>query len=108
MMGLAAAQAAAVEEKEREAMPLRRRGKPDDGARWIPFLADPASGRVTGQIIAADDGLELAQPGGGPYWGFTFEGLPAARKWRTRGGVSPLCLPRTRSCNSRSAAVTRW
>ena len=60
MMGLSAEQAAAVEAQEREAIPLKRRGKPDDVARWILLLADPASGWITGQVIAADGGLGLA------------------------------------------------
>ncbi|WP_340119428.1 SDR family oxidoreductase [Pelagibius sp. 7325] len=60
MMGLTAEQAAAVEAQEREAIPLKRRGKPDDVARWILALADPAADWITGQIIAADGGLGLA------------------------------------------------
>jgi NAD(P)-dependent dehydrogenase (short-subunit alcohol dehydrogenase family) len=60
MMGLSAEQAAAVEAQEREAIPLKRRGKPDDVARWILLLADPASEWTTGQVITADGGLGLA------------------------------------------------
>jgi NAD(P)-dependent dehydrogenase (short-subunit alcohol dehydrogenase family) len=60
MMGLSDEQAAAIEAQEREAIPLKRRGKPDDVARWILSLADPASEWVTGQVIAADGGLGLA------------------------------------------------
>jgi len=59
MMGLSAEQAAAIEAQEREAIPLKRRGKPDDVARWILLLADPASEWMTGQVIAADGGLGL-------------------------------------------------
>ena len=59
MMGLSAEQAAAIEAQEREAIPLKRRGKPDDVARWIVALADPASEWVTGQVIAVDGGLGL-------------------------------------------------
>ncbi|TIW91482.1 MAG: SDR family oxidoreductase, partial [Mesorhizobium sp.] len=40
-------------------IPLRRRGSPDDVARSIVQLADPASGWVTGQVIAVDGGLGL-------------------------------------------------
>lgn len=57
MMGLSPQQAAIVEEQEREHIPLRRRGSPDDVARWIVSLADPASAWVTGQVIGIDGGL---------------------------------------------------
>jgi NAD(P)-dependent dehydrogenase (short-subunit alcohol dehydrogenase family) len=60
MMGLSPEQAAAVKEEERERIPLRRRGNPDDVAQWIVSLADPASAWVTGQVIAVDGGLGLA------------------------------------------------
>jgi NAD(P)-dependent dehydrogenase (short-subunit alcohol dehydrogenase family) len=60
MMGLSPEQAAAIEEQERERIPLKRRGHPDDVARWIVSLADPAAAWVTGQVIAVDDGLGLA------------------------------------------------
>ena len=41
-------------------MPLKCRGDPDDVARWIVRLADPASDRVSGQVFAVDGGLGLA------------------------------------------------
>jgi NAD(P)-dependent dehydrogenase (short-subunit alcohol dehydrogenase family) len=59
MMGLSPQDALAVEEREREQIPLRRRGNPDDIARWIVHLADPASEWVTGQVISVDGGLGL-------------------------------------------------
>jgi NAD(P)-dependent dehydrogenase (short-subunit alcohol dehydrogenase family) len=59
MMGLSPEQAALVEEAEREQIPLKRRGVPDDIARWILHLADPASNWITGQMIAIDGGLGL-------------------------------------------------
>lgn len=59
MMGLSTAQAAAIEEEERASIPLRRRGMPDDVARWIVHLADPESDWVTGQVLAVDGGLGL-------------------------------------------------
>jgi NAD(P)-dependent dehydrogenase (short-subunit alcohol dehydrogenase family) len=59
MMGLSPEQAAHVEEAEREQIPLKRRGVPDDIARWILHLADPASNWITGQVIAIDGGLGL-------------------------------------------------
>jgi NAD(P)-dependent dehydrogenase (short-subunit alcohol dehydrogenase family) len=58
----------ALEQRDGRAV-RRRRGRkratgirarrPDDVARWILSLADPASGWVTGQIIAANGGLGL-------------------------------------------------
>lgn len=59
-MGLSREQAATIEAQEREQIPLGRRGRPDDVARWIVLLADPASDWVTGQVIAVDGGLGLA------------------------------------------------
>jgi NAD(P)-dependent dehydrogenase (short-subunit alcohol dehydrogenase family) len=60
MMGLSPEQAAAIKEQEREQIPLKRRGNPNDVARWIVSLADPASEWVRGQVIAVDGGLGLA------------------------------------------------
>ncbi|MCF3935358.1 SDR family oxidoreductase [Acuticoccus sp. M5D2P5] len=57
MMGLSAEAAASVEAEERETIPLKRRGIPDDVARWILHLADPAADWVTGQVISVDGGL---------------------------------------------------
>jgi NAD(P)-dependent dehydrogenase (short-subunit alcohol dehydrogenase family) len=59
MMGLSPEHAAVIEEAEREQIPLKRRGSPDDVARWIVHLADPVSEWVTGQVIAVDGGLGL-------------------------------------------------
>jgi NAD(P)-dependent dehydrogenase (short-subunit alcohol dehydrogenase family) len=59
MMGLSAEQAETIKEQEREHIPLKRRGNPDEVARWIVRLADPASEWVTGQVIAVDGGLGL-------------------------------------------------
>jgi NAD(P)-dependent dehydrogenase (short-subunit alcohol dehydrogenase family) len=60
MMGLSMNEAAAIKEQERERIPLKRRGNPEDVARWILRLADPASDWVTGQVISVDGGLGLA------------------------------------------------
>jgi NAD(P)-dependent dehydrogenase (short-subunit alcohol dehydrogenase family) len=57
MMGLSRQEAAVIKEQEREQIPLKRRGNPDDVVRWIVHLADPASEWVTGQVIAVDGGL---------------------------------------------------
>jgi NAD(P)-dependent dehydrogenase (short-subunit alcohol dehydrogenase family) len=59
MMGLSAEQAEAVKSQERSRIPLGRRGEPDDVARWIVSLADPAAAWITGQVIAVDGGLGL-------------------------------------------------
>lgn len=59
MMGLSPKAAAAIESQEREQIPLKRRGNPDDVARWIVLLAEPGSEWVTGQVIAVDGGLGL-------------------------------------------------
>ncbi len=39
---------------------LKRPGEPDEIARWIHLLADPASSWVTGQVIAVDGGMAIA------------------------------------------------
>lgn len=59
MMGLSAEQASDIEDMEREQIPLKRRGTPDDLARWVVHLASPASDWVTGQVIGVDGGLSL-------------------------------------------------
>lgn len=59
MMGLSPEDAAAVEAQEREHIPLKRRGVPDDVARWIVALSDPSADWVTGQVIAVDGGLSV-------------------------------------------------
>src|SRR5690606_30146095 len=60
MMALTPEQAAAIEQQEREQIPLKRRGKPDDVARWVAHLCDPASTWITGQIISVDGGLSVS------------------------------------------------
>jgi NAD(P)-dependent dehydrogenase (short-subunit alcohol dehydrogenase family) len=59
MMGLSQEQATSIKEQERERIPLKRRGDPEDVAQWIVRLADSASDWVTGQVIAVDGGLGL-------------------------------------------------
>ncbi|MCX5493409.1 SDR family NAD(P)-dependent oxidoreductase [Kaistia dalseonensis] len=59
MMGLSPEHAAVIEEAEREQIPLKRRGTPDDIAAWISHLVGPAGAWVTGQVISVDGGLGL-------------------------------------------------
>lgn len=59
MMGLSPEAAAAIEAQEREHIPLKRRGVPDDVARWIVTLAGKHSDWVTGQVITVDGGLSV-------------------------------------------------
>jgi NAD(P)-dependent dehydrogenase (short-subunit alcohol dehydrogenase family) len=51
---------AAAHEALRKATPLGSIGAPDDIARWIERLADPAESFVTGAILAVDGGQTLA------------------------------------------------
>jgi NAD(P)-dependent dehydrogenase (short-subunit alcohol dehydrogenase family) len=60
MMGLSQDQADAIKHQEREQIPLKRRGDPDDVARWIVRLVEPDAGWVTGQVFAVDGGLAIA------------------------------------------------
>lgn len=59
MMGLSQEMAMSVKEQERAQIPLKRRGNPEDIARWIVALAKPQSEWITGQIIGVDGGLGL-------------------------------------------------
>ena len=59
MMGLSPEDAEAVEAKERENIPLKRRGIPEEVARWILTLAGQEAKWVTGQVIAVDGGLSV-------------------------------------------------
>jgi len=57
-MGLSEAEA--VEADERQRIPLRRRGTPEDVARWIVSLASPAAAWITGEVVVVDGGLSIA------------------------------------------------
>jgi len=56
MMGFSPEQAMAIKDQEREQIPLKCRGHPNDVARWIMSFADPVSEWMTGQVIAVDGG----------------------------------------------------
>lgn len=58
-MGFSDDQIAAIKAKEVEMIPLRRRGVPEDVARWVVALADPGADWVTGQILGVDGGFGL-------------------------------------------------
>ena len=57
--GLPADAIDAIKADEARRIPLGRRGDPDDVARWIVALADPAADWITGQVIAVDGGFDL-------------------------------------------------
>ena len=59
MMGLSSEQAEAIKELEREQIPLRRRGNPEELAKWIVRLTGTGSEWVTGQVVSIDGGLGL-------------------------------------------------
>ena len=59
MMGLTHEQAEDVKAREREQIPLGRRGTPEEVARWIVYLSDPSDGWVTGQVVSVDGGFTI-------------------------------------------------
>jgi NAD(P)-dependent dehydrogenase (short-subunit alcohol dehydrogenase family) len=58
-MGLSQAEIEHIKAEERDRIPLRRRGQPEDVASWVVALADPSSW-VIGQVIGVDGGYLLA------------------------------------------------
>lgn len=58
-MGLSEEQAESVKAEERNRIPLRRRGLPEEVAGWIVLLASETAGWITGQIITVDGGLSI-------------------------------------------------
>ena len=60
MMGLSKEEAEAVKHHEIRQIPLKRRGMPDEIARWIVSLANPENKWVTGQVLGIDGGLAVA------------------------------------------------
>lgn len=55
-------EAAAFLEGFGDAVPLGRVGEPDDVARAVVFLCDPANDWITGALLAVDGGLSLGAP----------------------------------------------
>jgi NAD(P)-dependent dehydrogenase (short-subunit alcohol dehydrogenase family) len=58
-MGLSADEIARLEAHEHAAVPLGRRGMPEDVAPWVRALADPTRW-VTGQVVGVDGGYLIA------------------------------------------------
>ena len=48
-----------VDEVIRQRMPLRRRGKPEDVANAVLFLASDESSFITGQVLCVDGGMSI-------------------------------------------------
>ncbi|MEO3784053.1 SDR family oxidoreductase [Actinocorallia sp. B10E7] len=57
--GLPAGEVERIKREERKAIPLGRRGEPEEVAAWILRLADPGTTWMTGQVLTLDGGLEL-------------------------------------------------
>ncbi|WP_346840083.1 SDR family oxidoreductase [Microbulbifer sp. SAOS-129_SWC] len=56
-MRLTDEQISAVKEQEKNAIPLGRRGVPEDVAHWIVEVASPRAKWLSGQIVSVDGGL---------------------------------------------------
>lgn len=54
----------AGEDNLKKMIPVRRLGKPEDIAAVVLFLAGPAAGYITGQVITVDGGLSLGAVSG--------------------------------------------
>ena len=48
-----------IREEMVKAIPLRRMGEPDDIASVVLFLASPAAGYITGQVVVVDGGMHI-------------------------------------------------
>jgi NAD(P)-dependent dehydrogenase (short-subunit alcohol dehydrogenase family) len=54
-----AADLPAVKEWFKKQVPLGRMGMPEEVARWVVAIADPAATWVTGQVLSVDGGMSL-------------------------------------------------
>ena len=59
-MGFTREEVEAIKERERDLIPLRRRGEPEDVAAWILALASERAAWVTGQVLGVDGGFAIA------------------------------------------------
>jgi NAD(P)-dependent dehydrogenase (short-subunit alcohol dehydrogenase family) len=59
-MGFSEEDAEIIKSQERDMIPLKRRGKPEDVATWILNLASTEAGWVTGQVLGIDGGFSIA------------------------------------------------
>jgi NAD(P)-dependent dehydrogenase (short-subunit alcohol dehydrogenase family) len=57
--GLSGERIDAIKQRERQRIPLRRRGEPVEVARWIVALADSSAAWITGEVLRVDGGLHL-------------------------------------------------
>ena len=53
------ARAAEILQRVIETIPMRRLGRPEEVARVVVFLAEPASSYITGQIYSINGGLNM-------------------------------------------------
>lgn len=59
-MGFSEEEEEAIKAQERDLIPLKRRGEPDDVASWILHLASAEASWITGQVLGVDGGLSIA------------------------------------------------
>ena len=62
IFGTSAPEGGSIEENLSEAVPLRRRGTPEDIGRAVTFLCSPAAACITGVSLPVDGGLLVAAP----------------------------------------------
>jgi NAD(P)-dependent dehydrogenase (short-subunit alcohol dehydrogenase family) len=59
-MGFSEEDAEIIKSQERDMIPLKRRGEPEDVATWILNRASTEAGWVTGQVLGIDGGFSIA------------------------------------------------
>jgi NAD(P)-dependent dehydrogenase (short-subunit alcohol dehydrogenase family) len=65
LFGTAAPEGGSIGEPLSKAVPLRRRGTPEDIGQAVAFLCSPAAGCITGVSLPVDGGLLATAPGSG-------------------------------------------